>query len=137
MWPEVEPRVTRRARKPAHDARWVDGARWRLADEVQYIQRRAADYDSRIVTIGPLVLFSTETGDAWVLDPADHLATPVAREGEFLPVQIEDTATSFTIGWTGQYRIDGDAFVYMDTDSGTVRTILGYPTRLIAEHSRA
>jgi hypothetical protein len=104
---------------------------------VQYIQRRAADYDGRIVTIGPLVLFSTETGDAWVLDPAGHLATPVAREGEFLPVQIEDTGTSFTIGWTGRYRIDGDAFVYVDKDSRTVRTILGYPTRLIAEHSRS
>lgn len=115
----------------------MNTARWRLADEVQYIQRRAADYDGRIVTIGPLVLFSTETGDAWVLDPADHLATPVAREGESLPVQIEDTSTSFTIGWTGRYRIDGDAFVYIDKDSRTVRTILGYPTRLIAEHSRS
>jgi hypothetical protein len=42
-----------------------------VADEVRYIQRRAADYDGRIVTIGQLVLFSTETGDAWLLDPAD------------------------------------------------------------------
>jgi hypothetical protein len=106
-----------------------------VADEVRSIQRRAAEYESRIVTIGPLVLFSTETGDAWVLDPADHLAMPVAREGESLPVHIEDTATSFAIDWTGQYRIDGDAFVYMDKDARTVRTILGYPTRLIAEHS--
>jgi hypothetical protein len=31
---------------------------------VRYIQRRAADRDGRIVTIGQLVLFSTETGDA-------------------------------------------------------------------------
>jgi hypothetical protein len=60
---------------------------------------------------------------------------PVAREGEYLPVQIEETATSFTIGWTGQYRIDGDAFVYVDQDARRVRTILGYPTRLIVEHS--
>ena len=47
----------------------MEGGSFRLADEVHYIQRRAADYDSRIVTIGQLVLFSTETGDAWLLDP--------------------------------------------------------------------
>ena len=129
--------VARRQRKPRSESRWVDGATWRLADEVQYIQRRAAVYDSRIVTIGPLVLFSTETGDAWVLDPAAHLAMPVAREGEPLPVHIEDTATNYAIDWTGQYRIDGAAFVYVDKDAQRVRTILGYPTRLIAEHSRS
>ncbi len=129
--------MARRSRKQGHETRLVDGARWRLADEVQYIQRRAADYDSRIITVGPLVLFSSETGDAWVLDPADQLATPVAREGDPLPVQVEDTATSFTIGWTGQYQIDGDAFVYVAKDARTVRTILGYPTRLIAEQSYA
>ena len=45
-------------------------ARARLADEVRYIQRSAADHDGRVVTVGQLVLFSTETGDAWLLDPA-------------------------------------------------------------------
>ena len=129
--------MARRPRKPGIDTRLVDGTRWRLAEEVQYIQRRAAEYDSRIVTIGPLVLFSTQTGDAWVLDPADHLAMPVARAGEPLPVQIGETATRFTIGWTGQYRIDGDAFVYVAKDARRVRTILGYPTQLIVEHSRS
>ena len=49
----------------------MEGKSFRLADEVRYIQRRAADYDSRIVTIGQLILFSTKTGDAWLLDPAD------------------------------------------------------------------
>ena len=83
--------MARRPRKPGIDTRLVDGTRWRLADEVQYIQSRAAEYDSRIVTIGPLVLFSTQTGDA---------------------------------------------FVYVDKDARRARTILGYPTQLIAEHSR-
>jgi hypothetical protein len=49
----------------------VEGKSFRLANEVRYIQRRVADHDSRILTIGQLVLFSTETGDAWLLDPAD------------------------------------------------------------------
>jgi hypothetical protein len=53
--------------------RMVDGKSFRLADEVDYIQRRAAEHDERIVTVGQLVFFSTETGDAWLLDALDHL----------------------------------------------------------------
>ena len=110
---------------------WVGGRSLRLAEEVRYIQRRAAQHDGRIVTLGQLLLFSTETGDAWLLDPSDQLATPVARDGEVLSVHIEETDTSFAIGWTGAYQIDGAAFVYWDKDSGNVRTILGYPTQRI------
>jgi hypothetical protein len=75
----------------------VEGKTFRLAEEVRYIQRRAARYDARIVTLGQL-LFSTETGDAWLLDPFDQLATPLARDGDALPVHIEETDTNFAIG---------------------------------------
>ena len=57
-----------------HDKRLVDGKSFHLADEVRYIQRRAARHDGRVVSIGQLVLFSTETGDAWLLDPSEQLA---------------------------------------------------------------
>jgi hypothetical protein len=105
-----------------------EGKSFRLADEVRYIQRRAANYDSRIVTIGQLILFSTKTGDAWLLDPGDQLAVRLARQGESEPIQIEETDTTFAIGWKGRYRIEGPAFVYSDEDTGRVATILGYPT---------
>jgi hypothetical protein len=108
--------------------RIVEGKSFRLADEVRYIQRRAADYDGRIVTIGQLVLFSTETGDAWLLDPSDRLAMRLSREGKSEPVRILETDTTFAIDWKGRYRIEGSAFVYMDQDTGRVTTILGYPT---------
>jgi hypothetical protein len=99
----------------------------------RYIQRRAANHHGRIVTIGQLVLFSTETGDAWLLDPADRLAARLARDGDSEPIHIEDTDTTFAIGWKGRYRIEGAAFVYWDNDSGRVTTILGYPTDQLAE----
>ena len=106
----------------------MEGKSFRLANEVRYIQRRAADHDSRILTIGQLVLFSTETGDAWLLDPADQLAARLARDGQSEPIHIEETDTTFAIGWKGRYRIEGAAFVYSDDDTGRVATILGYPT---------
>jgi hypothetical protein len=110
----------------------VEGKSSRPADEVRYMQRRAARREGRIVTIGPLLLFSTETGDAWMLDPSDQLAAPIARDGEPLSVHIEDTDTSFAIGWKGEYRIEGDTFAYRDKDSGNVRSIIGYPTKRIS-----
>lgn len=112
--------------------RRVEGKSFRLADEVRYMQRRAARCEDRIVTIGPLLLFSTETGDAWLLDPSDQLAAPIARDREPLSIYIEDTDTSFAIGWMGEYRIEGDTFVYHDKDSRNVRSIIGYPTKRIS-----
>src|SRR3974390_2973649 len=73
--------------------RMVDGKNFRLADEVRYILRRAAAHDGRVVTIGPLVLFSTETGDAWLLDPSDQLAARLARDGDPEPFHIEENET--------------------------------------------
>jgi hypothetical protein len=112
--------------------RIVEGRNFRLADQVRYVQRRAANRDGRIVTIGQLVLFSTETGDAWLLDPADRLAARLARDGESEAIEIEETDTMFVIGWKGRYRIQGPAFVYSDRETGRTTTILGYPTDKLA-----
>jgi hypothetical protein len=66
----------------------IRGRDFRLADEVRYIQRHAAHQHGRIVTVGQLILFSTETGDAWLLDPADRLAARLARDGESEPIPL-------------------------------------------------
>jgi hypothetical protein len=110
----------------------MEGGSFRLADEVRYIQQRAADHDGRIITIGQLVLFSTETGDAWLLDRTDLLAARLARNGEAEPIQIVETTATFAIEWKGSYRIDGPAFVYSDRDTSRVTSILGYPTDKLA-----
>ena len=111
----------------------MEGGSFRLADEVGYIQRRAADHDGRIITIGELVLFSTETGDAWLLDRSDFLAARLARNGEAESIQIVETAATFAIEWNGSYRINGSAFVYSDRDTGRVISILGYPTDKLSD----
>jgi len=111
----------------------VDGESFRLADEVRYIQQRAAEHDERIVSVGQLVLFSSETGDAWLLDAADHLAARVARDGDREPIHIEDTDTTFAVEWKGQYRIEAGNFVYIDGHGGRVTAIFGYPTRKLAQ----
>src|ERR1700730_8992064 len=80
------PASGRKTIKRGPGRRIVEGKSFRLADEVRYIQRRAADHDGRIVTLGQLILFSTKTGDAWLLDPADRLPATLARGGGADPV---------------------------------------------------
>src|SRR5438128_2414539 len=104
----------------------------RLADEIRKIQRRAAVHEGRVVTADQLVLFSTETGDAWLLDPSDHLAARLARDGDPEPIAFEETDTTFKIAWPGNYNIDGPAFIYTDRQGRRASTILGYPTQLLA-----
>jgi hypothetical protein len=111
----------------------INGKDLLLAEEIEYIRSRAADHDSRLVTVGPLTLFSTETGDAWLLDPADSLAARVARDGDPEDVYFEETDSSFAIGWKGNYRIDRDTFVFIDRETGRIITIFGYPTRRLAQ----
>ena len=113
----------------------VDGKDFRLAEEIRYIQDKAAEHDLRMVTIGQFILFSTETGDAWLLDVTDKLAARLARDGDPESIHLEETDASFSIEWKGRYHINGPAFVYSDRKTGRVTTILGYPTRKIAQAS--
>ena len=101
---------------------WIKGKDFRLAKEIKYIQRQAAEHDGRFVTLGPLVFFSTETGDAWMLDPSCQLAARIARDGDPEPIDFEETDTNYAIGWKGNYRIEGRAFVYIDRKSGRIIT---------------
>ena len=114
----------------------VEGKDFRLADEVRHTQRCAARHDGRIVTVGQLILFSTQTGDAWLLDAEDKLAAPLARDGEPEPIHIEETDANFTIDWKGNYRIDGAAFLFFDRKSRGTRAILGYPTQKLEQLGR-
>ena len=70
--------------------------------EADYIVKKAQALDSRVVRLGGLVFFSTQTGDAWVLDPADKLALCLARDGERQRFSILETPTNFQIEWEGE-----------------------------------
>jgi len=104
-----------------------------LAKEVRSIQHRAAEHDGCIVSIGPLVFFSTDSGDAWILEPAEQLATRLAVGGDPLPVHIQETETNFAIGWQGHYQIDGDTFLWEDNDSRRLNIIKGYPLKQLLD----
>jgi len=106
-----------------------------IRGEANYIISRAKNNDARVVALGPLVFFSTETGDAWMLDPEDGLALCLAQGGEAQPFTITETATDFGIEWKADFGIDGDVFIVTE-QSGRTRSILGYPGREILRAAR-
>ena len=106
-----------------------------LMGEIRGITELAQSEDSRIVTIGTLVLFSTRTRDAWLLDSVDGFALCLCRDGEVEPFSIIDYPDSFAIEWTADFLIDGAAFVVRER-SGRVIEIHGYPTVEIAAACR-
>lgn len=103
--------------------------------EADYIIKKAQVHDSRVVGISGLVFFSTQTGDAWILDPAESLALCLAQEGERQDFSILETSRNFQIAWEAQYHIDGETFIVTMKD-GRFRAILGYPTREIEKTIR-
>ena len=106
-----------------------------IRDEFRYIVARAQEHDARIVGVGGLVFFSTETGDAWALDPEDDLAACLAQGGEPQEVSMLETKSQFAIDWPARFVIDEDAFTVLEPP-GRLRTILGYPTREITAHCK-
>jgi hypothetical protein len=78
-----------------------------IAREADYIVARAIAEDAGVVSLGPLVFFSTATGDAWVLDAEDNLALQLAAAGTRGPVAITETRERFAIEWAGTFEIAG------------------------------
>jgi hypothetical protein len=101
-----------------------------IIGESNYIINRAQNYEFRVVSLGSLIFFSTETGDAWLLDYKDSLALCLAKAGEKQPFRIVETPEKFAVEWNANYQIEEDKFVVLQK-AGQVRTILGYPTEEI------
>jgi hypothetical protein len=67
-----------------------------------FVQARALTTTDASSRIGQLALFSTETGDAWLLDRTDFLAARLAGNGEAEPIQIVETAAHVCHRMEGQ-----------------------------------
>jgi hypothetical protein len=87
----------------------------KLHKEIEYIIKRAEECDSRVVSIGPLILFSTQTSDAWVLDPQDELALCLLKDGARQHFSILETTTNFSIEWQAKYEIIDHSMIFTGT----------------------
>jgi hypothetical protein len=103
--------------------------------ETAHIISSAQSGVARVVGLGPLILFSSDTGDAWLLDWQDKSALCLARGGVQQKFHITETEQQFAVEWTSNYEIIGDLMTVRDT-SGKAVSIQGYPTAAILQTAR-
>ena len=111
--------------------------RWAKPDihkEIAYIIGRAQEGDARVVTLGSLILFSTPTKDAWLLDAEDGFATCLAEEGVVQPTRIIETETQFGIDWDQRFQVEEDRLIIVNR-AGQTTTMEGLPEVLDAIES--
>jgi hypothetical protein len=115
-------------------ARFVPANALNIQREVDYIVQRAIEHDVCLVGLGVLTFFSTQSGDAWMLDTEDNFAICLAIEGERQPARIIETNTQFAIEWDHDYAMEGDVFATRVKKTGQVTTVHGYPVQAILAH---
>ncbi|MCD6366664.1 MAG: hypothetical protein J7L46_03890 [Bacteroidales bacterium] len=106
-----------------------------IASEANYIISCAKEYDARIVSFGPLLFFSTENGDAWMLDPEDSFAFCLAKECEPQAVNFDEIDENYKIEWTADYQIDDGVFHVFDRLTNKVTSYFQYPIHEILSFS--
>src|SRR5208282_4102345 len=107
------------------DVRVVPPGKSNYVKEARRIQKCALRGDTRVVKLGPIIFFCAN-GDAWMLDPEDHFARCLMRDGEMLPHGITETREQFQVEWNADYQIDGEVFT-VAVRNGAIRSIIGYP----------
>ncbi len=113
---------------PETSVRVLQGGEASFIAKARAMQHAAQARRACVVRLEQIVFFSTSTGDAWMLDPQEGTAACLARDGDFFPIPIRESTANLAIEWHADYRIEGRAFTVVERDSGSARTILGYPT---------
>lgn len=122
-------------RAPRWHARELATNERNFTAEAEATQGRALRGEASVVRLVDIVFFSAESGDAWILDPEDQLATCIAYQSEARPIPIEETVTELAIAWEGRYVIGQGAFTVLE-EGTSARSIFGYPLAEIQRLSR-
>lgn len=115
-------------------ADFIDPATLSFTSEVEYIIGCALEGSSTMVRLKSCILFSTEDGDAWLLDADDNRALCLLWHGERQPAKIIEDEKTFYVEYDAVFDISGPAFrVSSDNPKIRQRTILGYPAQDLAD----
>ncbi len=101
-----------------------------IRKEIEYIISKANEGKQIIVLIPPLVFFSTDSGDAWMLDVDDSLALRLLNNFENCQYTVLESNSKYSIEWKGSFEIDINIFRYFSKE-GKVIDFYEYPCREI------
>ncbi|MBU4117598.1 MAG: SEC-C domain-containing protein [Proteobacteria bacterium] len=99
--------------------------------EVEKIQESAAAKKGAVLALGVFVLFSTTSGDAWLLEVTDMDAIQVAQGGEKVAVQIEENPETIEINWTHKFDVKNKKFILTSYKDKSEEVREDYPVHTI------
>jgi intein/homing endonuclease len=102
-----------------------------VRDEVAKIREAAIRLEAKIMHLGVFVLFSTETGDAWLLELTDMDGVQVADRGKGIELEIEENAETIEINWSHRFTVEDRIFVATSYKDKSVITNDQYPIHSI------
>jgi len=103
-----------------------------INDEVAKLQAAAANREETMRVIGVFIFFSTNDGDAWLLELTDMDAVLVARAGEKIAVEINESPETIEVNWSHQFTITNKAFTTTAYADKAVETHNNAPTASIS-----
>ncbi len=112
----------------------IDPTKLSFTSEVEYIIGCALKGSCNLVRLQSCVLFSSDDGDAWLLDADDNRALCMLWHGERQPAKIIEDEKTFYVEYDSVFDINSGSFrVSSDNPKIGQRTIFGYPADDIAE----
>ena len=102
-----------------------------LSVEVEKIRKFASEKKEKVLSIGVFILFSSESGDAWLLEISDMDALKVSENGEDLEFKIEENPETLEINWSHRFAIKKKKFVVRSYINKSEETYSNYPTHRI------
>lgn len=87
----------------------------KVAEYVAYAKNGHENFE----IFGKFVLFSSSSGEAWLLDPNEKLALRLVDNFEQLQFTIEETTTKFYVEWPERYQIQDGTFIALRGEKQT------------------
>jgi hypothetical protein len=75
------------------------------------IARDALNKLEKIKVLGVFVLFSTNTGDAWLLEVTDKDAIRLADKGKFCTIELDENPETIMINWSHKFSSTNKKFI--------------------------
>ena len=97
-----------------------------INDEVAKLQTSAANHEETMKVIGVFIFFSTKEGDAWLLELTEMDAVLVAKAGEKIEVEINESSETIEVNWSHQFTVKDKVF-----------TTTAYADKAIETHNNA
>lgn len=105
-----------------------------LSAEIAKLRDKVREKSAVMWTRGVFVFFSTEEGDAWVLEASGGDALQVAEAGQPIEVEVAQTEDAIEVTWSHQFTIRKDftvsayadqrRSVYTSYPAARIRTLL-------------